>query len=214
MATAAFPCGSPFPAPFLQDSPISLMLTVRDLYYASYLSSCLLPRRLNGCTGNVLVGPATQRSQDRPEILGFGSRHIPKPGRLGLIGLLGHEAAFLQPFQSLGQDVGGNRFGRQREIAVGALAAQEHVAHDHECPLVAEKIECIGDRTHRPQQHSPPIFHPGLLPIHRSLLHSYLIPPSDLHFASYKLISQTFKSQAAKLVRKKRWSIRKDNVPG
>jgi hypothetical protein len=55
------------------------------------------------------------------------------------------EALALQTFESVGQDVGGDVFGRGQEVAIAGLA-EKQVADEQQGPAVADDVEGSGDR--------------------------------------------------------------------
>src|SRR3546814_21193017 len=77
----------------------------------------------------------------------------------GIVGA-GEEAVPREPFQTVGEDVGGDTFlGSIQQLAEMAAVAEHHVAENDEAPAIAEHFQGKIDRTSRPHfnhAHEPP----------------------------------------------------------
>jgi hypothetical protein len=61
------------------------------------------------------------------------------------------QAIFHQPFQAIGQDVGGDPFvGKSQELSIVAPVSEHHIADDDQAPAVAQHLEREVDRAARP----------------------------------------------------------------
>ena len=68
-----------------------------------------------------------------------------KAAAVVLVRCLGDEALVVEVLQAVGEDIGGDPFGRGEEF-IEALLAEEKIAHHQHGPFVAEEIESAGDR--------------------------------------------------------------------
>jgi NAD-dependent deacetylase len=109
-------------------------------------------RRALRDAGHVALAPADHLAQHRQQIVAACGQVVLVACGPFLVPAPLHEAASLETPEALGEDVGGDPFGRSEEVGEPVLVVEQQVADDEQRPEIADEVERAGDRTRGPER--------------------------------------------------------------